>query len=129
MATVLLVDDELAVLEGFKRNLRAEPYAVVTATSSAEALSILEGRDVDVVVSDERMPGLCGTELLRQVQRAFPHVVRIMLTGEATLDLAKRAVEASAPYRLLTKPVAAGELMTTIRNALKVRELMRGRST
>jgi DNA-binding NtrC family response regulator len=123
MTTVLFVDDELAVVEGLKRSLWKEPYVVLTAGSAAEALEILETTSVDVIVSDERMPCVSGSELLKRVQHAYPKTIRIMLTGEAGLPAAVRAINEGSLYRFLNKPLSPTELVQTIRQALKMKEL------
>ncbi len=68
---VLFVDDEPALLDGVKINLRKEPYQIVTCTSGSAALELLAEQPVDVIVSDERMPGMSGSELLAQVRHAL----------------------------------------------------------
>jgi two-component system, probable response regulator PhcQ len=120
---ILLVDDEPILLEAAKRALRGERLEVVTAASGREALGLLERVAVDVVVSDENMPGMSGTEFLRTVRERHPEVVRIMLTGQATLDLAIRLINEGEVYRLLQKPCGPVELVSTIRNAIQYREL------
>ena len=83
---VLFVDDEKGVTDGFRANMRRQPFSVVTANSAAEALEILGERHIDVVVSDEQMPGMHGSALLAEVRRTWPDVMRIILTGQASLD-------------------------------------------
>lgn len=119
---VLFVDDELAVLESFKRALRKEPYEVLTASSPVFALETLAVHMVDIVVSDERMPGGSGAEFLRRVSQMYPNVLRILLTGDPGLDGAVRAIETGKLYRFLNKPISTAELAQTLRNALRVRE-------
>src|SRR6185436_4425639 len=81
--TVLCVDDEPNILAALKRTLRSAGFAALTADGGAEAIEILEKLPVDVVVSDMRMPGIDGAQLLEQVHARWPHVVRILLTGHA----------------------------------------------
>jgi DNA-binding NtrC family response regulator len=124
---VLFVDDEPAVLEALGRTLRKEPYEVLTAPSAAKALAILRSRAVDVVVSDQRMPQVSGSEFLAQVRQQFPDVVRMMLTGEANLDDAVRAIN-DGLYRFLSKPLGPDELARTLRQALHMKGVqVRGR--
>src|SRR5436190_341918 len=89
--TVLFVDDEPAILEGIGVVLRKEPYEIVTAAGPIKALEILASRRVDVVVSDERMPNMSGAEFLARVREAYPDTVRIVLTGQASLEAAIRS--------------------------------------
>jgi len=79
--TVLLVDDEPNVLDGLTRVLRKEPYEILTANSAEEAATLLEDRSVDLIVSDEEMPGLSGTEFLGRAAQQYPDTVRLVLTG------------------------------------------------
>lgn len=122
MATVLFVDDELAILEGLQRALRKESFHVLTASSAADALEILAREPVDVIVSDERMPGRCGADLLERVRRDYPNIVRIGLSGESESPLTCM-VERGVPYRILSKPISSPELARTIQEALRVADL------
>jgi DNA-binding NtrC family response regulator len=123
---VLLVDDERLIVDGFKRSLQREPYEIVTAVSPFEALRLLEARPVDVVVSDQRMSGMEGSELLSHVRKRWPHVVRILVTGETDLETTTRAIRDGELYRLLCKPVSADDLRRTLRTALNLRHILGG---
>jgi DNA-binding NtrC family response regulator len=123
--TILFVDDEPHVLEALKRALHKEPYLILCAGSADEALDILNREPVDVVVSDEMMPGMLGSELLAVVYRKYPDTVRIMLTGHANLEAALRAINEGQIYRFLTKPCNDMELRITLRQAIQQRELAR----
>jgi DNA-binding NtrC family response regulator len=122
---VLLVDDEPNITAGLKRALRREPYEIVTANSGREALEIMAAQPIDVVVTDEQMPGMSGSELLRTVCRRHPGTVRMMLTGQASLEAAIRAINEGEVYRFFTKPCNDADLRLTIRNALQQQTLMR----
>jgi DNA-binding NtrC family response regulator len=121
MPTVLFVDDELAMLELVRRLLSKESYVVLTADSAAKALDILANTPVDVVVSDERMPSMLGSRFLGCVRDAYPNIVRIILTGEAGLSAAVRAINEGPLYRFLSKPLSSDELARTIRQALQIK--------
>jgi two-component system, probable response regulator PhcQ len=121
---VLFVDDEPALLEGVKTNLRKEPYQIVTCTSGSAALELLATQRVDVIVSDERMPGMSGSELLAQVRKRYPSMMRVMLTGQASLEATIRAINEGEVYRFLTKPCTPVQLAQTIRDALLIKRLM-----
>ncbi|MDR3556897.1 MAG: response regulator [Syntrophobacteraceae bacterium] len=122
---ILLIDDELQVVEALKRGLRKEPYEVVSAGSPTQALEILSSQSFDVVVSDEMMPGMSGSELLGVVCDRYPETIRIMLTGHPDLDTALRAINRGHIYRFLIKPCSAVELGVTIKQALQQRQLSR----
>src|ERR1700729_1143847 len=91
-ATILFVDDEHHVTDGLFRVMRCLPVELLSATSAASALEILKTVHVDVVVSDEQMPGMSGSAFLAQVRRQYPHTIRIILSGQASLEAAVRAI-------------------------------------
>jgi len=121
--TVLLVDDEPYVVEGLQHQLHKEGYKILTATSADEALKLLAKTAVDVVVSDEQMPKMRGSEFLAIVCKNYPKTVRIILTGQASLDAAIRAINEGEIYRFLTKPCNPKDLAQTIRQALQLNTL------
>jgi DNA-binding NarL/FixJ family response regulator len=121
-AAVLFVDDDPVILSAVRRCLRSEDYAVVTAESGAEALGILAERRIDVIVSDEQMPGISGGELLAMAAAKYPDVLRIILTGVASLDSALHAINACHVYGYLLKPFEPMDLTTILRRAIKQRQ-------
>ena len=121
---VLFVDDEPNITQSSKYILRKETYEVLSASSADEALSILRRQPVDVVVSDEKMPGMSGTKLLSIIRQEYPHIVRIILTGNASLETAMAAINEAETYRFLIKPCNGLDLAITIRQALQHKELM-----
>ncbi len=124
--TVLLVDDERMILTALERSLRAEGYRVLCADSPAEALAFLAAGGVDVILSDIDMPQMSGVELLSRVKQAFPEVVRMLLTGGATLSTALEAINTGEVYRYLTKPWDNVALRATLREAFaRLEELRR----
>lgn len=116
---VLLVDDEVNVLAAIKRALMDEPYEISTAGSGEEALRIMAAERFKVVVSDERMPGMGGAELLSQVRERYPDTVRIMLTGHASVESTMKAVNRGEIYRFFTKPWNDHELVMALRSAIE----------
>jgi DNA-binding NtrC family response regulator len=121
-ATVLLVDDDENLLHGLARVLRHQPFRLLTARSGEEAMWVLKTRSVDVIVADEHMPGMSGTELLAWVARECPQVVRIVLTGHATAATAIRAINDGGVYRFFTKPCHEVELALAIRKAIEEKD-------
>ena len=117
-SAILLVDDEPNVLAALKRSLHEEPYLIHTARSGEEALGVILRNTVGVVVSDERMPGMSGVDFLSNVKRLTPRVVRMMLTGQASLEAAMDAVNRGEIYRFLTKPWNDMDLKLAIRTGL-----------
>ena len=121
---VLLVDDDPSLTDALKRRLRKEPYLILEAHSGEEALRILSEREVTVVVSDENMPGMNGTELMARIRLEYPHVMRIILTGNASLEAALKAINEGQIYRFLVKPVRKVEIMVAIRLAIEQYKLL-----
>ncbi len=121
---LLFVDDDQKVTQGIRRNLEDLDYEIFTAQSGAEALEILAQNQISVVVSDEKMPGMTGAEFLSKVRDVYPDTVRIILTGQASLEATVKAINEGEVYRFLLKPCNATELIFTIRQALKQRELV-----
>lgn len=116
---IMLVDDEAHVLSALTRALIDEPFEIITATSGSQALELMEGKNVKVIVSDERMVGMQGSELLAEVKLRSPETVRILLTGHATLDAALRAVNVGEIYRFFLKPWDDTQLRFALLSAIE----------
>jgi response regulator RpfG family c-di-GMP phosphodiesterase len=114
---VLLVDDEPGILNAVRRSLRDEPCEVITAGSSVEALGWLQEIPVDLIITDQRMPGMTGTELLQEVRRLYPRTARALLTGYRTPSTLRQGLEAGADT-LLYKPWDDAHLVETVRRIL-----------
>lgn len=121
--TLLLVDDEEHILASLKRMLRRDGYTVVTAPSGQEGLTVLATTPVDVIVSDQRMPGMSGVEFLRQAKAAYPHTVRMVLSGYTDLQSVTDAINEGAIYKFLTKPWDDEHLRANIAEAFRHKEL------
>lgn len=80
-ATVLFVDDETRILSALQRGLRREGYRILVAPSPERALEVLEAESVDVLVTDQKMPGMSGLQLLEQVASRWPGIRRVLITG------------------------------------------------
>ncbi|WP_319405323.1 ATPase, T2SS/T4P/T4SS family [uncultured Desulfosarcina sp.] len=123
---ILFVDDEPNVLKAMRRIFRQENYDLLTAGSGPEALALMEKHQpVHVVVSDHRMPGMTGTDLLKQVKAGHPKTIRIMLTGYADTDAVMGAVNEGAVYKFITKPWNDDDLRLTVSLALEQYDLIR----
>jgi len=122
-ATILLVDDEPHVTDALLRVMRRQPYELLSANSAARAQELLESHHVDVVVSDEQMPGVPGSAFLAAVRKQFPDTIRIILSGQASLDAAVRAINEGEVYRFLLKPCNPVDLIVTIQQALSLKRL------
>jgi DNA-binding NtrC family response regulator len=123
--TVLLVDDDPNLLAALRRSFAGAPLRVLAASSGLEALDVLRAEEVDVLVTDEAMPGMSGGELLTQARRLHPDVVRMMLTGHASVESTIQAINSGEVYRLFVKPTAPVELLQAILAAASARNLGR----
>ncbi len=102
--TLLLVDDEDNILSALRRLLRRDGYEILTARNGEEALRRLAEHPVDVILSDQRMPGMTGVELLHRAAALYPDTVRMTLSGFTDLQSIIDAVNEGAIYKFLTKP-------------------------
>ena len=118
-ATILFVDDEDSILRSLQRTLRKEPYRVLTAGSGREGLDLLRSGPVELVVSDQRMPEMTGTQFLQQVQELSPRSVRVILSGYAEAHIIVEAINSGGIYRFIAKPWNDEELKTTLRQCLE----------
>ena len=116
-STVLFVDDEVNILKALQRMLRCEDMKVLTASSGAEAVELLQRQPAQVVVTDQRMPEMSGVDLLAAVRERWPDTVRMMLTGYTDMGIAVEAINRGEIFRLITKPWNDDELRATLRQA------------
>lgn len=117
---VLFVDDEAHILNSLKRLLRKEPYRFLAAESGEEGLEVLaENPEIQMVVTDQRMPGMCGTEFLAKVRALYPDTVRIVLSGFAEASAIVDAINEGEVYRFIGKPWNDENLKATFRQCLQ----------
>lgn len=116
---ILIVDDDAGVLSALKRALMDEPYEIFTAASGVDGLEILSEHEIKLIISDEKMPGMSGSEFLTAAKEIFPHAVRIMLTGHADMETAMTAINKGEIYRFFSKPWDDAELKLSIRSAIE----------
>src|SRR5687767_10876619 len=121
---MMIVDDEEANLRTLDRLFREE-YMVFTASSGAEALSLLEQHDVAILITDQRMPVMTGIELLGKTAELRPQMVRILLTGYTDVGSLIEAINCGLVYRYLTKPWNNDDLRSTVSRALEHHEVMK----
>ncbi len=121
LPTLLVVDDDSFMREVLVDSLEGEPWRILSAGSAEEALDQLARHPVDVVLSDQCMPGMQGTELMAQVSRLYPHTVRLILSGLSEREPIERACAAGLVDRHLAKPWAAGALREDLRAAFRER--------
>ena len=117
--TVLLVDDEPSILSALRRVLRREGYRVLVAESAAAALGVLARETVEVIVSDQRMPQMTGTELLSRVKTLHPRTVRLVLSGYSEITAVTDAINRGSIHKYLSKPWDDEHLKSEIRDAFR----------
>lgn len=122
---VLLVDDEERILRSLGLLLRMQ-YQVFATSDGHEALAILRREKIHVLISDQRMPVMTGSELLRQAREVSPDTVRILLTGYADADAALASVNEGEIFRYITKPWGPKELRDTIAQAAEIAVRLEG---
>lgn len=122
--TILIVDDDENIVDGIKRVLRGETYRILSASCGESALDLLDVETIDLMVTDEQMPGMSGTDLVMAVRLKFPTVVSIMLSGHACLKAVIRALNQGEIYRFLIKPCSATELGANIQQALHYKHML-----
>lgn len=115
---VLFVDDEQNVLSAIKRAFIDENYIILAASSGADGLALFDLHQIQVVVSDYRMPGMNGIEFLREVNKRWPQTVKIVLSGYADIETVVAAVNEGQIYKFIPKPWNDDDLKLTISNAL-----------
>jgi signal transduction histidine kinase len=119
---VLYVDDEAENLHGFKALFRRD-YTIFLAESAAKALDILHSEQIEVLVTDQRMPEMTGTDLLEVVAREFPDTIRFMLTGYSDYDPLVEAINKGKVQGYFSKPINPGEVSEQIHRGLGVSRL------
>ena len=116
--TILLVDDELPIIEVLENRLTLENFRVLTATRVIEALEILNNREVDLVISDMKMPNLGGMDLLREIRKKHPGLPVIFMTAYATIPDTVHAIKSGAAD-YITKPFNGNDLIKKVKEILK----------
>ncbi len=121
--TILLVDDEENITSALVRLLRRDGYNILRANSGQEGLALLTQNQVGVIISDQRMPGMTGTEFLSQVKELYPDTVRIVLSGYTELNSVTDAINRGAVYKFLTKPWEDDLLRANVEEAFHRHEM------
>jgi len=122
--TLLLLDDEPHVLAALSRQLRRDGYTILQASTVQQAFELLALHEVQVIVSDQRMPEMHGTEFLSRVKKLYPETVRIILSGHAELEAVLNAVNRGEVYRFYTKPWDEQLLRDEVRDAFRYHRLL-----
>lgn len=123
--TILVVDDERDILELLKETFEDAGYRVTTALNGMDALEIFERENPDIILSDNRMPGISGIEFFEEVREKASDSVRILMTGYADLNIAIEAINRGWVYKFVTKPFKLEEILVTIQRALEFYEIVK----
>jgi response regulator RpfG family c-di-GMP phosphodiesterase len=122
---ILCVDDDKNILKTLKRLLVHESFGVLTAASGKEGLAILQSdAHIDLIVSDQRMPEMCGSDFLAAARELAPHIPRFLLTGYSDASSTADALIRGEASCVLTKPWKSEELLHEVRTALKTLEVL-----
>ncbi|MDD3149659.1 MAG: response regulator [Candidatus Gastranaerophilales bacterium] len=121
---ILIVDDEKDNLQLLTRTLRSE-YDIITASNGQEALHQVEkyGNDISLIISDQRMPIMSGTDLFAKVRMLYPKIIRILLTGFSDVDILIESVNKCELFQYILKPFEPDELKMIVQNGLRVYDL------
>lgn len=122
---LLCVDDEPNILSSLRRLFRQSGYQVTVANSGAEGLQILATQEIDLVISDMRMPEMDGARFLEQVRARWPDTMRILLTGYADIGSTIEAINKGEIFRYIAKPWDDHDMLLVVRHALEIKELAR----
>ena len=117
--SVLIVDDEEFICSALQRTFKKEKFDVIAANSGKEALQIIENNSVDIIISDQKMPGMTGTQLLTTVKNTHPEIPRIILSGHSDANDLTEAINEASINKFLTKPWDDNDLINVVRTTLE----------
>lgn len=117
--TILCVDDEASILRSLQRIFHRKPYRVLIAQSAKQALLVMQNEPVNLIISDMRMPGMDGAELLQKVALLHPDVYRVILSGYADFESTVAAINLGKIHRFINKPWDNNELISVIEEGLE----------
>ena len=123
-STILIVDDEVNIRNGLVQAVEMEGYEGIPAADGEEAWNIINSREIDMVITDLRMPGLDGSSLLKKIYSSYPTLPVVVLTGHGTIEDAVTAMQNGA-VDFLTKPVNLNHLFVLIKKSLSARDMVR----
>lgn len=115
---ILLVDDEPFILNSLTRLLRSDRVSILTACSAAKALEVVKSDDIQLVITDNLMPGMSGVELVSRIKECSPDTIRCILSGQSDIDAVLRAVNEGEVFRFILKPWNDMDLKATASMAL-----------
>lgn len=128
MTRLVLIDDDVNILNALKRVLRSTDWEVVTFSSPLNAIAELLADDVDLIMSDYRMPDMDGVAALNALRDTCPSAVRLLMSGHADLDGVLKAINQAEIYRFVVKPWDDADLIMTLESALKYQGMVQENS-
>lgn len=123
-ARVLVVDDEELIVLALRETLTKEGYSVATAVSAEQALDLVSQEEFALILTDQKMPGLTGLQLLSEAKKIQPHATRVLITGVLDLDTVIASINKGEIYRFIVKPWLREELLATAANAVQRHDLI-----
>lgn len=120
--TILIVDDNANIVDSFKRSTYKEPFSVLTARTGFEALNLLKNEHVDLLITDEMMPVMRGTQLVVKVREMFPEVMAIILSGNIDPEHFIEALNRGDVLKVLKKPTTIEHILYHVHKALELKE-------
>ena len=125
--TILVVDDEEFFTENIKHVLSDKNYNVITAPSGQEGLEILKKQQISMVISEYKLPLMNGLEFLEKVRIIYPDILTIMITDQADIELAIKAINEAGVYKFLLKPWDDIDFKSTIKKTLESLQVIKER--
>ena len=122
--SILIVDDERSILNSLHRLFRKEGYNILTAESGEQGLKVLSNNRIDLIISDQRMPGMSGVEFLRRAKERYPDIIRIILSGYVDIETITSGVNEGNIYKFILKPWNDEELKIAVARALEQHDLI-----
>jgi adenylate cyclase len=124
--TIMTVDDEADIIKALQRLFRKENYRILSASSGIEGIDMLKNAEkpVSLIISDQRMPKMSGSQFLEQARKIFPNAIRFLLTGYSDMDAVVNAVNKGGIHRYLNKPWNDEDLKLQVRQSLEQYELV-----
>ncbi|MBF0452563.1 MAG: response regulator [Candidatus Magnetomorum sp.] len=113
---LLVIDDEIDVVKTLKRMFRRE-YEVFSATNAQEGINIIKSNKIQVIISDQRMPGITGTEFFKKIKKDHPDIVRMILTGYADIEAVIDSINLGNVFRYIAKPWEPDSMISTVHDA------------
>lgn len=126
---ILVVDDEENIIKAIRRTFIDDPVEIIGATSGVDGLKVLsEDDEIELVISDYKMPQMNGIEFLSRVQQNYPNILTIILTAYGDIETAMRAINEIGAYKFILKPWNDSEMRITVKRALELDKILKERN-